>query len=341
MPVRRSVESHSTSQAQASPGWYQQPPVQPQAFQPVQSAFQPVQPPVPQPQYTQMPPAPVMHQPVSQPGQMPGVGMQTSQGQSFQPQPQAQQWQPGGIEQQMASMMAAQVAGQVQEAAFARWFPQLSFALKMHFNVDHAFVLRKLFLLFCPFPLVLRKGAQGEPSWRAQEPMSGNMGSENLKTDINDTDLYIPLMSFVTYVVVYGMQRGTVNTFEPGVLSSTASFATSLLILEVGAAKFALYVVGSTAAAMDLVANCGYKFVPLVVMVLCRIALGGTLYYILFMYLAAAAAMAVRHFMLHAKPAQTSSQHQGIADHPLAAHVVTVLSVAQVPLCWLLTPSGH
>lgn len=159
-----------------------------------------------------------------------------------------------------------------------------------------------------------------------------------MKVDIEDPDLYIPLMSYVTYVLVYGIQRITLGDFTPELISATASFALVMLILEVGLSKLGFYVAGSAVPMLDIVANCGYKYVPLVFMVSVRMFLGVSyIYYVFFAYFSGCAAFAQRRFMLHIEPSQMQEQY-GMAPSKLHTHVILGLAALQIPLCWLLTP---
>merc|ERR1711870_199750 len=99
------------------------------------------------------------------------------------------------------------------------------------------------------------------------------------------------------------------------------------------------YIAGSTVPILEVFANCGYKFVPVVLMVAIRILLGSNpIYYVFFAYFAACAAWAIRRFLLHFEPSQLKEQY-GVAPNRLHTHIILGLAIAQVPLCWLLTPS--
>merc|ERR1719487_1131100 len=88
--------------------------------------------------------------------------------------------------------------------------------------------------------------------------------ADGLKVDVEDPDLYVPLMAYVTYVLLYGLTRGASGTFTPDLLASTATFAMVLLVLEVMVAKLGCYLSGAAVISMlDLFANCGYKYVSL------------------------------------------------------------------------------
>jgi hypothetical protein len=210
------------------------------------------------------------------------------------------------------------------------------------FNVGHMFVVRKLMLLMCPF---VKSGQAAAPTatWMAgdaqPQAQGSNLGPDGLKVDIEDPDLYIPMMAYVTYVLTFGLQRMVLKAFSPEVLSTTCSFALVMAILEVGIAKVGFYVAGSTqVSVLDISANCGCKYVYLSLMVLVRIATASQyVYYPVFAYLSACAAFAVRRFMLHIRQSEAQQQY-GWQPSALHGHVILALAAAQIPLCWILTP---
>mmetsp|Transcript_101334 Transcript_101334/g.282036 ORF Transcript_101334/g.282036 Transcript_101334/m.282036 type:complete len:392 (-) Transcript_101334:271-1446(-) len=304
--------------------------------------------------------------------QGPQAGMQPQMQQHQQmPQQMPQQTQPGvqpqvggqlgaslmqgavssmGFDGTVAGLVVNQTINQLENnihiSGLKGWFPNFYLSVQQLFNIGHSWVLRKLLLLLCPF---IRRG-QGAPSgpvWMqgGDSPDSRQSGSsvgpDGLKVDVEEPDLYIPSMSYVTYILVYGVQRGMLSDFRPEVLSATASFAFVLLILEVGAAKMGFYLAGNTVPVLHIMANCGYKYVAVCLMVIIRIVTGGNpIYYIFFAYLSACAAWATRRFMLHFEPSQLRQQY-GVAPSKLQAHIILGVAIAQIPLCWLLTPSAR
>merc|ERR550532_2875297 len=231
----------------------------------------------------------------------------------------------GGVGGMVADQAIKQAQAQFQASGLQGWFPTFFLSLQQLFNVGHAWVLRKLLLLLCPF----LKRSQGAPpsnaSWGDGVSPSGNSkptGQDGLKIDVEEPDLYIPSMAYVTYLIVYGVQRGMISDFHPEVLSSTASFAFVLLVLEVGVAKMGFYIAGSSVPALEIMANCGYKYVPVVLMVTIRIVTGGNpMYYAFFAYFAACAAWTTRRFMLHWEPSQLRQQY-GQAPSKLHTHII-------------------
>uniref|UniRef100_A0A8D0B5B4 Protein YIF1 n=1 Tax=Salvator merianae TaxID=96440 RepID=A0A8D0B5B4_SALMN len=101
--------------------------------------------------------------------------------------------------------------------------------------------------------------------------------------DINAPDLYIPVMAFITYVLVAGLALGTQNRFSPDLLGLQASSALAWLIVEVLIVLLSLYLVTVNAdlSAVDLVAFSGYKYVGMIVGLLAGLLFGKTGYYLL------------------------------------------------------------
>ena len=67
--------------------------------------------------------------------------------------------------------------------------------------------------------------------------------------DANAPDLYLPLMSFVTYMLVAGFVSGADGRFTPEVLASSGSFGLFMVIFEVCLIKLMLYLLNATGQA--------------------------------------------------------------------------------------------
>eukprot|EP00928_Gymnodinium_smaydae_P058605 TRINITY_DN4178_c0_g1_i2.p1 TRINITY_DN4178_c0_g1~~TRINITY_DN4178_c0_g1_i2.p1 ORF type:complete len:431 (+),score=127.60 TRINITY_DN4178_c0_g1_i2:67-1359(+) len=325
------------------------------------------QPPQPQPQQQQQQPQGLFPQPVAH-QQQPQPQMQQQQQQAFQQQgsfpsapapaapssfeQQGQQMLQQGVAAGMGAMglnpaLAGLVANQVpldQLSVAARWFPNVFVSLQALFNVGHAFVLRKLLMLLCPFLKRKQAAAPDQGAgWSVDASPSNTgastLGPDGLKIQPEEPDLYIPLMAYVTYVLAYGIQRGTLSDFKPEVLTSTASFAMVMLFLEVGIAKVAFYVAGGQASVLEITACSGYKFLHVMLLVFLRIATTNSyVYYAVFVYLAACAAFAARCSLLFLLQQAAMRQQYGISTSALQGHIVLALAAAQVPVLWLLTP---
>lgn len=241
----------------------------------------------------------------------------------------------------VANQFANQGMAQLQASGFGAWFPTAIAALRCRFNVGHSYVVKKLVLLLFPFTL-LKKQDQSQ-AWGAS-PGSQNSGPqltpEGLKTELEDADLYIPIMSYVTYVLLFGITRGIHKDFQPELLSGTASKALVISILELLAAKFGFFIAQSKVPVMEIAANCGYKFVCLCIVVTIGIITGGGyLYYGCLVYFAGCIGFVVWHFLSFADTHCTSQQQYGVTSGALTKHIILAIAIAQIPLCWLLTPS--
>merc|ERR1719274_333846 len=76
-----------------------------------------------------------------------------------------------------------------------KWFPHLMQSARDYFNVNHKFVAKKL--SFHVVPVVKLKTD------------SYHFNDTGVKVrELCDPDLYIPLMSFMTYVIVIGLKKG-------------------------------------------------------------------------------------------------------------------------------------
>uniref|UniRef100_W5LXZ3 Protein YIF1 n=1 Tax=Lepisosteus oculatus TaxID=7918 RepID=W5LXZ3_LEPOC len=100
--------------------------------------------------------------------------------------------------------------------------------------------------------------------------------------DVNAPDLYIPTMAFITYILLAGMALGIQQRFSPEVLGLCASTALVWIIIEVLALLLSLYLVTvhSDLTTFDLLAYCGYKYVGMILTVLCGLLFGSDGYYV-------------------------------------------------------------
>eukprot|EP01125_Pyxidicula_operculata_P006506 TRINITY_DN2247_c0_g1_i1.p1 TRINITY_DN2247_c0_g1~~TRINITY_DN2247_c0_g1_i1.p1 ORF type:complete len:182 (+),score=28.70 TRINITY_DN2247_c0_g1_i1:560-1105(+) len=97
--------------------------------------------------------------------------------------------------------------------------------------------------------------------------------------------MYIPLMAFITYVLLVGLCLGAQYKFTPDVLGLTSSTASVTVLLEVLLIKLSLVVLNFPPVSfLDLIAYSGYKFVPTTVSILLGLALGTYGFYAAFVY---------------------------------------------------------
>lgn len=143
---------------------------------------------------------------------------------------------------------------------------------KYYFAVNHRYVLRKLSLILMPFMNRTWSRQRGIDNGAFDGPRSED-GTSYLppRDDVNAPDLYIPVMSFVTYVLVVGFVFGTRNAFKAEVLANYFSRGLGVLTMEVLVIKLLLYLINARPTSwLDVIAYRGYKFIGVVL----TIALG-------------------------------------------------------------------
>lgn len=130
--------------------------------------------------------------------------------------------------------------------------------LKHYFNVTNSYVVNKLFLVLFP--------------WR-HKPWSRkpNPAREGLylppRDDVNSPDMYIPVMSLVTYILLSTLIAGLRGQFQPELLGSKAATGLIVVALEILGLKLGTYIlsISNDSQWLDLVAYSGYKFVGIIV----------------------------------------------------------------------------
>ncbi|EFX01999.1 er to golgi transport protein yif1 [Grosmannia clavigera kw1407] len=196
------------------------------------------------------------------------------------PYPQQQQQQQQGAGGHMGGNMfgqygqfindpTAQVAAQLSQAAFRQSQEYMEQninryvnvnVLKHYFNVSNSYVINKLFLVLFPWrhkPWSRRQtvGPAGQEGWYLPP-----------RDDLNSPDMYIPVMSVVTYILLSTLLAGLRGQFEPELLGYTASKAMAVTGVEILGLKLGCYLlsISNTSQLLDLVAYSGYKFVGVI-----------------------------------------------------------------------------
>ncbi|KAL8719145.1 MAG: hypothetical protein Q9225_003807 [Loekoesia sp. 1 TL-2023] len=139
-------------------------------------------------------------------------------------------------------------------------------ALKHYFNVSTPYVLRKLLLVLFPWRHKPWSREQ-RPSHSSSDPSSSNYHFLPPRDDLNSPDMYIPVMAFVTYILLSTLLAGLRGQFHPEVMGLTATTAFVVVLLEILGLKFGTYVlsINNDSQLLDLVAYSGYKFVGVIV----------------------------------------------------------------------------
>lgn len=79
--------------------------------------------------------------------------------------------------------------------------------------------------------------------------------------------MYIPVMAFVTYILLSTLLAGLRGQFHPELLGLTATTAVVIVVLEILGLKLGCYLlsISNDSQLLDLVAYSGYKFVGIIV----------------------------------------------------------------------------
>ena len=148
--------------------------------------------------------------------------------------------------------------------------------LKPYFDVDNKYVLYKFRYLFIPF----LKEKQINSSEEIQN-----------KYNIEYFDLYLPLMSFITYVLVVSFISAIKNpeVFNPQTLGKILSKDFSLYVMNAMAVKLLMFIfLKNSLSFMDICSLVGYKFIHMIIFkILSNFIESKTINYIIFFILAA------------------------------------------------------
>jgi hypothetical protein len=137
---------------------------------------------------------------------------------------------------------------------FNKWIPVS--ALKHYFNVSNSYVINKLFIVLFPW--------RHRPWSRQQRLHNGQEGTYlPPREDTNSPDMYIPVMGFVTYILLSTLLAGLRGAFHPELLGSAATWAFLIVFFEILVIRLAIYLlsINNESQLLDLVAYSGYKFV--------------------------------------------------------------------------------
>jgi len=134
-------------------------------------------------------------------------------------------------------------------------------ALKHYFIVTNSYVINKLFLVLFPWrhkPWTRRQatGPSGQEAWYLPP-----------RDDVNSPDMYIPVMSLVTYIFLQALISGLKGQFQPELFGYIATTALVAVIVEILGLKLGCYLlsISNESQLLDLVAYSGYKFVGVIV----------------------------------------------------------------------------
>ncbi|RKP36686.1 hypothetical protein BJ085DRAFT_24754 [Dimargaris cristalligena] len=206
--------------------------------------------------------------------------------------------------------------------------------LRHYFNVSNSYVLKKIQLLLFPF---------GQKQWTRlalrSEQTGHTIGYKPPREDLNSPDLYIPVMSMITYVLLVGIVSGTKHMFHPEILGLTASKALAVMLFEVVVIKLGCYLlnVSSESQFLDLVCYSGYKFIGIIVTLLVRTLIPGWTTWFVFFYTNLAVGFfllrSLRHIVLPDTSAATAT---GVHHRKHRIHFLFIIAACQLIFSWIL-----
>jgi len=144
--------------------------------------------------------------------------------------------------------------------------------LKPYFNVDSKYVIRKLKIIAIPFL---------HENWvRQRDLKTGDCMPPN--QDVNAPDLYIPLMAFITYILLIAFTMVTTLKFTPDILERTATQGIMVCVLEVALLKLFLFLFNfQSIPILDKISYSGYKYVGAIPPLIAGLLLGNFVFYII------------------------------------------------------------
>jgi len=198
--------------------------------------------------------------------------------------------------------------------------------LKYYFAVDTVYVMKKMGLLFFPFT---------HKDWTIRFDKNEDDAVQP-RYEINAPDLYIPLMGFITYILIAGVSLGLQQKFSPEVLGIQASSALGWLLLELMIFTGSTYVIPTDLKVFDLLAFCAYKFVGMIFILVVTAFAGKTGFYSSLLY----TSLALVVFLIRTLKVQiysvTSHEHV-IPGNKRRLYLLLSLACVQPFMMWWLT----
>jgi hypothetical protein len=147
--------------------------------------------------------------------------------------------------------------------------------IRRYFDVDNSYVLKKLFKIVVPF-LKSKEEDYSQPSGWNDADYGMTKTEEHHHRTLLSPDLYIPLMSFMTFILMVCLSMGYRNEFRPELISNYTINCMFFAILEMLLYKLILLIVRvKTLSLLDIIAFLNYKFVGLCLVLLAKFLIGG------------------------------------------------------------------
>lgn len=155
------------------------------------------------------------------------------------------------------------------------------------------------------------------------------------KNDINAPDLYIPLMSFITYVLLYGFLKGvnspSSSAFSPDILTQAIWRCLMLQLIEAGGLKLGANILSIHVPFLDCYSFAGYKYVGLCVNTIARFV-HGAFSVVISLYTSCMLAYFVLKTVAIAIPPSPNESSSGTASASPRLLIILGFGVAQLVL---------
>ncbi|GLD91481.1 hypothetical protein PINS_up000014 [Pythium insidiosum] len=194
---------------------------------------------------------------------------------------------------------------------------------KYYFTVNNSYVKSRLKILLFPF---------WHRDWRrlGQQDSAEGKSYAPPTRDVNAPDLYLPLMGFLTYILIAGYTKGASNQFSPDVIGNDASYCLVMQLIEIGILAACLYLLNSSISFLDLVSFSGYKYIALVINTVVYQLAGSLAYYVALLY----TGVAVSYFTLNCMKgsvAEPAPENRAFRNYMLFG----VSCLQLVLVCWI------
>ncbi|XP_076464588.1 protein YIF1B-A-like [Babylonia areolata] len=199
--------------------------------------------------------------------------------------------------------------------------------LKFYFAVDTTYVGKKLGLILFPY---------AHSDWTVQYSEEDPVAP---RYNVNAPDLYIPVMAFVTYILVAGVMLGIQERFTPEQIGIQASTALVWIIIELVASVLGLYIMNLTANLKytDCLAYSGYKFVGMIFSLLGGMAFQGTGYYITLLWFSVALTFFLVCSLKEKVTHSSAGEEYRRGGTKRSLYFTVAVALAQPLLMWWLT----
>lgn len=229
-----------------------------------------------------------------------------------------------------------------------KWMPGVNGfwnSLKIYFAVNNSYVVKKLMMILHPM------GVKKSQNWtRKSAESDGYDQTGDIRTkwalprdDTCAPDLYIPLMSFVTYVLLYGFWTGMSMTrnpkgllndaFSPEILITAVWRCFVVQICEVVVTMGGLSLINGSLPILDIFSYTGYKYVGLCVGIIARL-FGSTIGTLVGLYTASMLSFFFLKTMVSIVPPSEQSNSVALSRHWVLLALSGLQFLVTVFLSW-------